>query len=145
MVTVMPQKQSDSRVFECDLEGNLIDYVDLKDSQGSGYNQIEGITFSPDGGRMVIAGEAELETSLGSDFGFYTTSSFATSGVYKIPAVLCTGGVADSSRSLTSADDGTYIHCGGGSTTLSLPYPNCSGQFDGFQCDIFNEGASWLP
>ena len=133
-----PTRADRSRVFECDLQGNLIDYVDLKDSRGDNYNQLEGITFSPDGGRMVIAGEAGDYD--GSDLGFYTTSSFATSGVYKIPAVMPKGGVVTSDRSLTEADNGTYIHCLG-AVALTLPAPNCSGQFDGFQCDIFNEGS----
>ena len=128
-----------SRVFECDVGGSLIDYVDLKDSQGNNYNQIEGITFSPDGGRMVIAGEAG--DIVGSDLGFYTTSSFATSGTYLIPAVMPVGGVVTVDRDITAADNGTYVICSS-SPTLTLPAPiDCSGQFDGFQCDVFNEGV----
>tara|TARA_R110000824_G_scaffold3379_1_gene15973 strand:+ start:4259 stop:5812 length:1554 start_codon:yes stop_codon:yes gene_type:complete len=142
-----------SRVFECDLQGNLIDYVDLKDAKRNNYNQIEGITFSPDGGRMVIAGEAG--DSVGSDLGFYTISSFADSGVYKMPASMpqpdaywassfTSEGVLTTTYVLREADHGTYIHCDGGgygSIALVLPDASISGQFDGFQCDVFNQGA----
>ena len=41
-----------SKVWQCDLEGNLINVRSLVDSFGKHYNQIEGIAFSPDGRKI---------------------------------------------------------------------------------------------
>jgi hypothetical protein len=137
-----------SRVFECDLEGNFVDYVDLKSSQGTHYNQLDGLTFSPDGGRMVVVGEAAAS---GSDIGYYAISSFATSsqetvnngGVYKIPATRSSMHDHGLDYALKHYHHGTTIICPGlgGGDVVQLPHPTFSGEWDGFQCEIMAVGG----
>jgi hypothetical protein len=140
-----------SRVWEVGLTGNLIDYVDLKTVGGRrnlaeggaypNYNQLEGITFSPDGGRMVVVGETAYT---GSDIGYYTISSSATSGVYIFPAMRSVAKevvLEPGYKQLTQDQHGTYVHFSS-STNIYLPYPSFSGEWDGFKCDIFNSNTS---
>jgi uncharacterized protein YjiK len=128
-----------SKVWECDLEGNLINVRDVKDSFGVKYNQIEGITFSPDGSRMVVAGECDGD---GSDLGFYAISSNAVDGAYINPAILATDDYITSDHTFTYEDAGKYMHVSGASdVTITLPSGDYN-RFNGLQFEVFNESAS---